>query len=317
MTWLSSLNVIITGCASDLGQCLSKILLEHKTNTIGIDIHDNHCVKSIYKQYIKGIPASHPDYIEFILKACKSNSINLLIPASEAEIEVINNYRELFANIGTKLLLANSEAIEIGLDKYFTYQFLRKHKLPRPWTRLIDQKEPKEIPCIAKPRSSQGSKKIYLVDDNLLVQYCKKKLKDGIWQELLGNHNAEYTCGIFRQDNITRSISFRRNLIGGMTNYAKSVHDLEIENLCHSIAQKIGLIGSINIQLRYTNRGPVLFEINPRLSGTALYRHSIGFKDFIWSIEALFKQPISPYVKPTPGIKICRELNNLSLEYPT
>ena len=54
-----------------------------------------------------------------------------------------------------------------------------------------------------------------------------------------------------------------------------------------SIAKKIGLQGSINIQLKRSSRRAAIFEINPRISGTVMMRHMLRFNDLIWWIKHL------------------------------
>ena len=55
--------------------------------------------------------------------------------------------------------------------------------------------------------------------------------------------------------------------------------------MCESVAAGMNLYGSINIQLRITDKGPRIFEINPRFSSTVLMRHRIGFCDLLWAID--------------------------------
>lgn len=55
--------------------------------------------------------------------------------------------------------------------------------------------------------------------------------------------------------------------------------------MCMRIAEGLNLHGSMNVQLRLTDKGPRVFEINPRFSSTVLMRHRLGFSDVIWAIE--------------------------------
>jgi carbamoyl-phosphate synthase large subunit len=41
----------------------------------------------------------------------------------------------------------------------------------------------------------------------------------------------------------------------------------------------------MNIQMRLTDKGPRVFEINPRFSSTVLMRHRLGFSDVLWAID--------------------------------
>jgi carbamoyl-phosphate synthase large subunit len=55
--------------------------------------------------------------------------------------------------------------------------------------------------------------------------------------------------------------------------------------MCARIAEGLDLRGSMNVQLRLTDEGPRVFEINPRFSSTVLMRHRMGFSDVLWAIE--------------------------------
>jgi len=103
-----------------------------------------------------------------------------------------------------------------------------------------------------------------------------------------------------------RSIAFRRKLVGGLTGSGEVVSNPGIDFVLHTIAERLCLSGSINVQLRKTQRGPVVFEINPRFSSTVMFRHLLGFHDVIWSLmEAAGKQP-SAYTAPASGTRFYR-----------
>ena len=55
--------------------------------------------------------------------------------------------------------------------------------------------------------------------------------------------------------------------------------------MCEAVAQGLGLRGSMNIQLRLTDKGPRIFEINPRISSTVLMRHRLGYTDVLWALD--------------------------------
>jgi len=41
----------------------------------------------------------------------------------------------------------------------------------------------------------------------------------------------------------------------------------------------------MNVQLRLTDKGPRVFEINPRFSSTVLMRHRLGYCDVLWAMD--------------------------------
>ena len=86
-----------------------------------------------------------------------------------------------------------------------------------------------------------------------------------------------------------------RRLMGGFTSWAKVMFDPQVQEMCEKIAVGLNLCGSMNIQLRITNHGPRVFEINPRFSSTVLMRHRFGFTDVLWALaEAEGKTVVYP-----------------------
>ncbi|MEY3501426.1 MAG: hypothetical protein RL308_3099, partial [Bacteroidota bacterium] len=146
--------------------------------------------------------------------------------------------------------------------------------------------------------------------DNETFSLIKKNNPDFIVQEFLDGDREEYTCGLFRsKSGVVRTIILKRELMGGFTGYAEIVKNTDIENLLTKISDKLNLIGSINVQLRLTQKGPVVFEINPRFSSTVRFRHLLGFKDVEWSIEDKLELKISDYIDDSEGKKIYKGFN--------
>ena len=79
--------------------------------------------------------------------------------------------------------------------------------------------------------------------------------------------------------------------------------------MLHKLAEKLHLIGSINVQLRMRENDPVVFEINPRFSSTVLFRHLFGFKDLEWSIQDIIDYEIGSFTKVREGRKFYKGFN--------
>ena len=163
-------------------------------------------------------------------------------------------------------------------------------------------------PCILKSRYGAGSKAVYIVKDQESGDLYKALFPDFVWQEYISDDDNEYTCGVYGcSDGQIRTIIFRRRLVGGMTGFAELVQNQAIESLCETVATALGLRGSINIQLRLSPRGPIIFEINPRFSSTVVFRHQMGFTDVLWALQeqVLGEQTSYRLMRPV-GTKIYR-----------
>ena len=301
-------NILITGIGGDIGLGVAKILKECRVvkNLVGSDIHNNHPGKFLVDETIIIERTDSEIYLGCLQEMIEKYSIDLLIPMSEAEIRLFHQEGLIEKLKPLPVILPNDKALEIGLDKYKTYNFLKSLSLPYPWTILVNQNQPIETPCIIKSRWGSGSKNVIIVYDDFIDFYSKSR-PDDIWQELLLPEDQEYTCCLYGLKNgNTRSIVFKRRLGGGYSIYGEVIHNKEIESLLLKIAKNLELKGSINVQLRLTKKGPIIFEINPRFSSTLVFRHMMGFRDVIWSLYEEKGLPLEQYISPKEGTKFYR-----------
>lgn len=298
-------TILVTGCGGDIGMSIGKILKMEKIShrVIGCDLNNEHAGIFIFDKCEVVERADSPKYLESMHKIIKKYDVKVIIPMSEAEIRFFSA-KEMNEIYEIPLIITNKDALRVGFDKLETANFLKAANLPFPWTHLAGLGAPKEMPCIIKSRFSSGSKELGIVTRENLEQYSKFG-KDCIFQEYLKPDDEEYTCGLYRtKDKEIRTIVFKRKLQGGHTGYGEVVEIREIENVLNRIAREINLEGSINIQLRLTERGPVVFEINPRFSSTVLFRHLLGFEDVIWMLQEKSGEKVGSYIKQKKGAKI-------------
>lgn len=302
-------NVLVTGAAGDIGLGMAKILTEIDwiSHVFGMDLHNQLPTKLYYTDFFIAPSVHKEQYLEFLKEIVKNNKIDLIIPSSEPELRffVKNSISEIDQ---TPILLPTSEVMNIGFDKMKTAQFLKDNGFDYPWTVNANGNFPKEIPCIKKMTTGSGSKSVEVItsemDESNLIDN-----DEWIYQELLLPDDQEYTCGVYRSVNESvHSIVFKRTLSGGRTGYAEVIKNQVIEDFITQLSEKIGFIGSVNFQLRLTDRGPILFEINPRFSSTLVFRHKLGFKDLEWAILDKFNQlePINYDDRLIIGKKIFR-----------
>jgi carbamoyl-phosphate synthase large subunit len=305
----NKIKILVTGCGGDIGQSIGKILNEYndKFELHGFDIDENTPAKFIYNNFELGKLISEPDYFYYLKEFLSENEIGVLLPIAEPELRMYSNLK-IGDSIGTsKVVKANFEALEIGFDKYKTYEFLKKEGLPYPKTfQCSDFINQLNFPFILKAKTGSGGKNLFLIQSereyNFYIASIDKQ--DYIIQEYLTGDTEEYTCGLYRNKlGEVRNIIFFRRLRGGYTDFGYKVSNPIINELLHDIASKINLVGSINIQLRMVNNIPYVFEINPRFSSTVLFRHMMGFNDVLWSIQDALDLKIDPYFENDNVVK--------------
>ena len=304
-------SILVSGASGDIGIGIGRILKsENFQHVYGCDINEDSWGVCIFDT-VRTVPkANENNYIEELIGIINELNIDLFIPSSEAEIKVLINFREeLEIRLGCKVLIADSDTINIALDKLSTANFLKEKSIDYPWTIEVDRTLPLAYPCIFKPKSGQGSKGLEIVEDDTRAKELFNT-SGYIFQELLTPETQEYTCGVFRSKaGEFRAIHINRTLSGGFTNKGTIIESAVIDVYVRQIAEALDVKGAVNMQLRLTDKGPILFEINPRLSSTVVFRHKLGFEDLLWAIEELADLPLRNYIKPKNGTQFYRGLS--------
>lgn len=287
-------TILVTGSAGDIGQSIGKILKNSELcrRLIGCDINIKTPSRIIFDSFIKSPRFDSRDYSQFINKLVKEYNVDLVIPIAEKELEQYHLNKIVFP---APVLIINNYGLGVGLRKFETNKFLQKENLPFPKT--IEYKGSNNLdsfifPAVLKSNSGAGGKEIIFLESALELKKKSFPKTGMILQEFI--EGDEFTCGLFRsKEGVIKTITFKRELssnLGGYTQYGEVVENDKINSTLITMAKKLDLIGSINIQLRISKKNnlPYIFEINPRFSSTVMFRHLLGFRDLEWAIEDFF-----------------------------
>ena len=294
-------TILITGIGGDIAQAAAKIIREARPGyvLIGTDIHDHHC-GGLFVDESHVLPAAaNPGYAAYLDEILSRHSVDIVIPMTEPELSIISASTRPWCR-PVQWIHAGAKAIAVGIDKLLTAQTLHGFGIEIPWTLPIAEAGPHAVPCIVKGRFGSGSRSVFVLRHLDDVPYFRRNMPDGIFQELLEPADKEVTCAVFRtSEGEVLTLQLLRTLTGGLTGWAEVIDDTRVTELCRTVANKLDVSGCINIQLRITAYGPRIFEINPRISSTALMRHLLGFQDVVWAIdEAEGKRPSFRAVAP-------------------
>lgn len=310
------MNILVSGVASDVGFGIARILRDWEitSNLIGVDIKDDHpgtfvcdiCERS-------PLPGGGENYMSWLENFIKSKAIDLFIPTSDAEIRYLSN-QDLSGLSDTNILINERNVVQTSLDKYQCMKYLSSEGIRVPKHGLIKKNdkvssewyESELFPVVLKPRFGQGSKGFRKIRSK--EEFPEFDHENFIWQELLADDDQEFTCAAYSPDKIEKQILIiKRTLDGGVTGSGEIVDNSEILEYISSIMDAFQLKGVMNVQLRLTKDGPVLFEINPRLSSTVVFRDKLGFTDLKWWINDLTSSNKNIYCQPEVGTKFYRK----------
>lgn len=314
---MKKLNILVTGSGGGgHGQQIIKALKLSKLNfnLITTDVTEISVGKMVGDKFHVLPFASDPDYIQRLLKICKSEKIDVLFHGSEPELKKISKFRDIFINLGIYIPINSERVIDICMDKNKTVDFLSENNLNYPKSFKVskgfDLSSIKDYPLVLKPSIGGGGSQFTFIAQNLkeLKIYNDILLENFhtyLIQEYIGNYENEYTIGVLHdhQGRYVNSISTRRIIHSGLgtnikvKNKTKKTElgeyliissgisqgyvsqDKLICDQAIEVADKLDSRGPLNLQCRLVNDKLYVFEVNPRFSGTSYIRALMGLNE--------------------------------------
>lgn len=315
-----NIRVLITGTGSTTAISVIKGLRqqnEYEVFIIGTDINNKYDIagsKFCDKFYKIPLAVNEKKYINSIVEIIKSESVDLLIPIIDIELEMIARNIKIFENC-VNVLISSFETIAICNDKYETYKFFKSIGIPTSKTLLIDSFNIDKIlsdiringmnfPLIAKPRKGVSSRGVYEIqnEDEL---FLVKRIDEPIIQEKL--YGQEYTIDIFSDGEKVISAVPRERIEtrAGISYKGRTVKDEELSNYAKKIVEKLRINGPANIQCFKRRDELKFFEINPRFSGSLPLTIAAGVNTPLFALKMAIGDPLIP-IEDFNIVKMCR-----------
>lgn len=314
---MKPLTVLVTGVGGGgHGEQILKALrlAQTKYRIIGADVLPH--VKHLHEVASAHVlpPAGDPAYVEALLKVCEQHGVRAVFHGSEPELKVMSARREEIQSRGLFLPINPAPVIDLCMDKVRTSDFLvaRGFRVPayRRITCIDDLNTFEALPAVLKPSvGGGGSANLFVAQSRRELgcfgEYLLSLYPEFIAQEYVGTHNDEYTVGVLvsMEGELLNSIAVKRNIItslsariripnrsgradlGPFLAISSGISQGEIGRFphvtetCERIAMAIGCRGVLNIQCRFVGGQVLVFEINPRFSGTTSLRAMVGYNE--------------------------------------
>lgn len=299
-------NVLITGAGGNLGHFIKEALIQSSLDyrIIGCDWSAD--ALGLYQADVGYVvpPAKSDEYVPQIIKICQDEEVHIIMAGGMAEMHILAENKALIKEKARSFVVASdSEDLKRMEDKWELTRYLKTINYDYPESILPGCNEELEkfiakyqFPLIVKDRLGAGSKGVAVVRNQKDLEYYISTIPNAIVQEYLYPDNEEYTVGVFMNAAYKpcASIVMKRDLGLGMTFKARVLPNSNLGPYCESIFQDLKCIGPANVQLRLTDRGPVVFEINPRFSSSTSARPLFGYNDVEMSIKAfVLNEPIT------------------------
>jgi carbamoyl-phosphate synthase large subunit len=252
---------------------------------------------------------SDSSYLKLLTDLCQNEKVDMAFIGAEPEIRFLAPHvKALEKETKTVFAISRPQIISACMDKLEMARLLAKHGFQCPESVAADDETGVQallnkfgFPLFIKPRHGSGSKEIFIVHNEIELNFFRQYVKNAVVQEFLPQNNEEYTVGVYVNQNgkAIGSIVCKRELASGLTYRAYFDAYPEIADYCEMVASSLRILGPCNFQLRMSENGPSIFEINPRCSSTTVMRAVMGFNEPELAIRDLvFHQSIlRPQVK--------------------
>lgn len=278
------MNIIVTAIGSFSAMCVINRLKEKGHRVIGCDIYPGewHAETSRCDGFYQAPFATNvEEYIKFLIHTAKIGNIDMIIPLTDLEIDVLNKARSCFEGNDVILAIPSAETLETARDKYKLFlQFAQDEKIPSiPTFKVGTDIIPNDIiPCIAKPyngRSSEGLKKINSLRELATVinddQYIIQNIVDG----------PVFTVDYVRNSQTGLSFSVPRQELlrtkNGAGTSVRVFEDKDLQSMVNHIGEQLDINGCVNMEFIKNNGLYYLIDINPRFSAGVAFSYVAGY----------------------------------------
>jgi len=313
---MPAVNVIaVSGVSGNIAQGIVKGLRAGRSffRIVGLDSSADNVG---FYMVDRGIPmplVRESYYVDRLIEVLIEQSAELYLLGVDSEVSIVSAARaRIESESGCRVVVCDDSFVRSATDKLETARMLSEAGLRAPKTlpgdtaadAVLDQLG---LPLIAKPRRGHGSHGFERIESKTaLIEWQARAGAGYCVQEYLPG--TEFTCALLydRRRSLRDHVCFERRLEWGTTMEARVVRVEPLEQLIRRFGELLPAEGPINLQLRMDREGcPVIFEINPRFSGTTAFRVACGFNDPLRvALHYLRDEPIMP-VKVRP-LKIFR-----------
>ncbi len=290
-------NILVSGASGIVGYGILKSLKmsKEKYHLIGTSIYEDSIAEVFCDLFIKTIPTSDDNYIDWLISTIEKNKIDLIIPGIEIDMQVWNKNREMIQQTGVELLLNKSSLIELCTDKWKFYEYMQEHTISYSIKSSLNCNYEHLVKnlgkiLLVKPRCGFGSQGIVKIENEKKFNLSQKDIGINLMvQEYVGSDDEEYSCSAFCDGEgsfISLMILKRKLSKDGFTEKALVVEDNSIYLAISDLCKHFKPLGPTNFQFRKCSNNELkLLEINPRISSSTSIRSAFGFNESIMSVE--------------------------------
>jgi carbamoyl-phosphate synthase large subunit len=281
---MSNVRVLFLGAGKRLS-LLEQFILAAKSEGVDAQLYAAEISKQVPIAQIATIfespKFSDPKFSDWLINLVRKELINIVIPNMDGATVALSDIKDKLKAMDVWPIVSSGEICVNMEDKILAERWFKEHNIPVP--------ESNNWPRIFKPRKGFGGKSQFVVNDSIQRENLLKSIKitDFIEQEYLNGPEYSVDAYVSRKGVFVAAMPrLRVRVIDGEVDESLSVKIPEIEALSRRIIEVTdGWEGPITLQFIFTNKGPLLIEINPRFGGGVTHSIYCGLNMPQWILK--------------------------------
>lgn len=323
-------------------QCL-KHNGERHIRLVGADMRPDPTITQIY-DVLRLVPAaSAPDYVDTLLRICREERVDVLVPTISVELPLLQRRRAEFEAVGTKVSVSDGPGLEIANDKIRFYRHLAARGFDVPRFAVATSRQEfvdacravgyPQTPLCVKLKDGSGSRGVRLIDpaksrwdifsrekpnsfyttyeDMLAILDQAPAFPELLVMELLPG--MEYSVDLLADHGKTLYMVGRESNVinASIPQEATLAPNKEAYALSRAVVEDLALDGNVDLDFKFDASGrPRLLEVNPRTAATLSVIAAGGVNLLYLRVKQLLGEPL-PELHPNYGVKLKRRYHEL------
>lgn len=272
--------------------------------------------------FILSRPVDDPEgYVSQVISLCKQNSISVVIPVIDPEIDILSRYKSEFANNGICVLVSSESVLNVCYSKARMNEFLSSNGYLIPKTYIsIDEFEKSYsegsigFPVIVKPVLGSGSVDTYKVDG---IEKLKALFVEGMMiQEFIeGQEYGVDTLNDFEGNPVRCVVKKKLSMRSGETDKALIIKNKSIQGEIIRLASILKHIGNLDCDVIENDKGLYVIDMNPRFGGGYPATHMSGVNYLELIMRMIDGNAVSEdYDSYRDGIMVLKQISVVTAE---
>lgn len=220
---------------------------------------------------------------DFIVNLCEREGINTIFAATEQELELLADHRNVFAARGATVYVSDIPLLELARDKLLFYRWLLDENLPclPCYSSPLDANA--IFPLIGKPRRGRGARGLHiLADREAFLKISIGQNQEFVWQPCLrefDEYSVDFSIGI--GGNIS-PLAYRGRIRSkdGFAILCEPGAPAHVRATAQHVLERIvplGARGPMNLQILRVGDHCWVSDLNPRAGTSMPLSLAIGF----------------------------------------